>query len=163
MTKARLLPLAGAISAIVFSAAASAATVDFHGVVRSGVGLSAGGGDQEAFQAKGAASKFRLGNETETYGEIKLGSELFNNGEQSFYLDSNIAFSVDQAKDWEEKSPAFREFNVQAKGVLGFAPEATLWAGKRYYKRQDVHLSDFYYWNVSGPGAGVENIDVGFA
>ncbi|WP_332328283.1 maltoporin LamB [Endozoicomonas sp. GU-1] len=84
-------------------------------------------------------------------------------GEQSFYLDSNMAFSVDQAKDWEEKSPAFREFNVQAKGVLGFAPEATLWAGKRFYKRQDVHLSDFYYWNVSGPGAGVENIDVGFA
>ena len=23
-------------------------------------------------------------------------------------------------------------------------------------------MADFYYWNVSGPGAGVENIDVGF-
>lgn len=162
MTKARILPLAGAISAIVFSAAASAATVDFHGYVRSGVGASVGGGDQEAFQAVGASSKYRLGNETETYGEIKLGSELFNNGEQSFYLDSNMAFSVDQANDWEGTDPAFREFNVKAKGVLDFAPEATLWAGKRFYKRQDVHLVDFYYWNVSGPGAGVEGINTGF-
>ncbi|WP_353623048.1 maltoporin [Salinisphaera sp. G21_0] len=162
MTKARLLPLAGAISAIVFSAAASAATVDFHGYVRSGIGASVGGGDQEAFQAVGAGSKYRLGNETETYGEIKLGSELFNNGEQSFYLDSNMAFSVDQANDWEGTDPAFREFNVKAKGVLDFAPEATLWAGKRFYKRHDVHMSDFYYWNLSGPGAGIEGINTGF-
>ena len=157
----RLLPLAGTISAIVFSAAASAATVDFHGYARSGVGAAFGGGDQEAFQAVGAASKYRLGNETDTYGELKLGAELFNNGEQSFYFDSNMAFGLDQAKDWEEKTPAFREFNVQAKGVLGFAPEATLWAGKRFYKRQDIHMIDFYYWNVSGPGAGIENINVG--
>ena len=157
----RLLPLAGTISAIVFSAAASAATVDFHGYARSGVGATLGGGDQEAFQAVGAAAKYRLGNETDTYGELKLGAELFNNGEQSFYFDSNMAFGLDQAKDWEEKTPAFREFNVQAKGVLGFAPEATLWAGKRFYKRQDIHMIDFYYWNVSGPGAGIENINVG--
>ena len=157
----RLLPLAGTISAIVFSAAASAATVDFHGYARSGVGATFGGGDQEAFQAVGAAAKYRLGNETDTYGELKLGAELFNNGEQSFYFDSNMAFGLDQAKDWEEKTPAFREFNVQAKGVLGFAPEATLWAGKRFYKRQDIHMIDFYYWNVSGPGAGIENINVG--
>ena len=162
MTKTKLLPLAGAISAIVFSAAASAATVDFHGYVRSGIGASAGGGDQEAFQAVGAASKYRLGNETETYGEIKLGSELFNNGKQSFYLDSNMAFSVDQANDWESTDPAFREFNVKAKGVLDFAPEATLWAGKRFYKRHDVHMTDFYYWNLSGPGAGIEGINTGF-
>jgi maltoporin len=29
---------------------------------------------------------------------------------------------------------------VQAKGLLGFAPEATLWAGKRYYQRHDIHI-----------------------
>ncbi len=157
------LPLAGAVAAAVMASSAMAATVDFHGYVRSGIGAAASGGDQEAFQAVGAPSKYRLGNETETYGELKLGSELFNNGEQSFYFDSNMAFSVDQANDWEGTEPAFREMNIQGKGVLGFAPEATLWAGKRFYKRHDVHMSDFYYWNVSGPGAGVENINVGFA
>ncbi len=162
MSNLKRLPLAGAIAAALMASSAMAATVDFHGYVRSGIGASAGGGDQEAFGAVGAGSKYRLGNETETYGEIKLGSELFNNGEQSFYLDSNMAFSVDQANDWEGTDPAFREFNVKGKGVLGFAPEATLWAGKRFYKRHDVHMSDFYYWNVYGPGAGVEGIDLGF-
>ncbi|WP_263080503.1 maltoporin [Endozoicomonas sp. Mp262] len=157
------LPLAGAVAAAVMASSAMAATVDFHGYVRSGIGAATSGGDQEAFQAVGAGSKYRLGNEAETYGEIKLGSELFNNGEQSFYLDSNMAFSVDQASDWEGTDPAFREFNVKGKGVLEFAPEATLWAGKRFYKRHDIHMSDFYYWNMSGPGAGIEGIDVTFA
>ena len=158
----KVIPLATAVSAVVFSAAAAAVTPEFHGYVRSGVGGSSEGGNQQAFKAVGAGSKYRLGNETETYGEIKLGAELFNNGEQSFYLDSNVAFSVDQAADWEATDPAFREFNVKAKGVLEFAPEATLWAGKRFYKRADVHLSDFYYWDLSGPGAGIESMDVGF-
>lgn len=158
----KAIPLAAAVSAVMISTAASAVTPDFHGYIRSGIGASSEGGDQQAFKAVGAGSKYRLGNETETYGEIKLGAELFNNGEQSFYLDSNVAFSVDQAADWEATDPAFREFNVKGKGVLGFAPEATLWAGKRFYKRHDVHLSDFYYWDVSGPGAGVEGINLGF-
>ncbi|WP_261928084.1 carbohydrate porin, partial [Vibrio aestuarianus] len=35
---------------------------------------------------------------------------------------------------------------------------ATLWAGKRYYQRHNVDLADFYYWNISGAGAGVEGI-----
>ncbi|WP_244061301.1 maltoporin, partial [Aeromonas caviae] len=56
---------------------------------------------------------------------------------------------------------ALRQFNVQAKGLLGFAPEATLWAGKRYYQRHDIHISDFYYWNISGAGAGIEGIQAG--
>ena len=158
----KVLPLAGAVSFAILSTAASA-SVDFGGYVRSGIGASGKGGNQIAFQAVGAGTKYRLGNETETYGEIKLGSELFNNGEQSFYVDSLMAFEVDQANDWESTEPAFREFNVRADGVLGFAPEASLWAGKRYYKRHDVHLTDQYYWNVSGPGAGIENINIGFA
>lgn len=157
----KALPLAGAVSFAILSTAASAATVDFGGYVRSGIGASARGGDQAAFQAVGAGSKYRLGNETETYGEITLGSELFNNGEQRFYLDSMMAFEVDQMNDWESTETAFRQFNVVADGVLGFAPEASLWAGKRYYKRQDIHMIDLYYWNVSGPGAGIENVNVG--
>ncbi|WP_176203892.1 carbohydrate porin, partial [Salmonella enterica] len=37
-----------------------------------------------------------------------------------------------------------------------------IWAGKRFYQRHDVHMIDFYYWDISGPGAGIENIDLGF-
>ncbi|WP_323978329.1 carbohydrate porin [Aeromonas veronii] len=32
---------------------------------------------------------------------------------------------------------------------------------KRYYQRHDIHISDTYYWDVSGAGAGVENIEAG--
>lgn len=158
----KALPLAAAISAVVFSAGATAADVDFSGYIRSGIGASGSGGDQSTFQAVGSPAKYRLGNESETYGEIGLGSTLFDNDEQSFRLNSLMAFEVNQQNDWESTEPAFREFNVAAKGVLGFSPESTLWAGKRYYKRQDIHMNDFYYWHMSGPGAGIENIDVGF-
>ena len=37
----------------------------------------------------------------------------------------------------------------------------SIWAGKRYYQRKDIHIMDFYYLNNSGHGAGIENIDVG--
>ncbi|MFC6673009.1 maltoporin [Marinobacterium aestuariivivens] len=150
--------------------------VDFHGYVRSGIGATAGGGDQACFQAAGASAKYRLGNECETYAEVGLGAELYNQDERSFYLDTMIAYKSNQANDWEaalgdsasDGNPfdnsvaSVRQFNVQAKNMLEALPGATLWAGKRYYKRHDVHINDYYYWDVSGPGAGIEDIDLGF-
>ncbi|MEP7052165.1 MAG: carbohydrate porin, partial [Pseudomonadota bacterium] len=32
----------------------------------------------------------------------------------------------------------------------------------RYYKRESVAISDFFYWNPSGVGAGIEDIDLGY-
>ncbi|CAM3727214.1 maltoporin [Avibacterium endocarditidis] len=141
--------------------ALSANAVDFHGYARSGIGWTSGGGEQTAFTVNGGGSKYRLGNEAETYAEFKLGQELFNEGNKSIYLDSNLAYSINQQGDWETTTPALREINVQFKNFLDSLPDATLWAGKRFYQRHDVHLNDFYYWDISGPGAGVENIDVG--
>src|SRR5438105_1635651 len=43
----------------------------------------------------------------------------------------------------------------------GMMKDATLWLGKRYYQRHDVHAMDFFYWNNSGDGVGIENIDAG--
>lgn len=140
----------------------SALAVDFHGYARSGIGWTSGGGEQSAFTVNGGGSKYRLGNEAETYAELKLGQELYKNGEKSIYLDSNVAYSVNQQVDWEATNPALREINVQFKNFADSLPGATLWAGKRFYQRHDVHMNDFYYWDISGPGAGVENIDVGF-
>lgn len=142
--------------------ATSTFAVDFHGYARSGIGWNAGGGEQTAFTVNGGGAKYRLGNEAETYAELKLGQELFKKGDQSIYLDSNVAYSVNQQNDWESTNPALREINVQFKNFTSALPNATLWAGKRFYQRHDVHMNDFYYWDISGPGAGVENIDVGF-
>jgi len=158
---------------------APALAVDFHGYMRSGVGATAGGGDQACFQAAGAPAKYRLGNECETYAEIGLGQEVWKEGEQSFYVDSMIAYNSRQANDWEATRTdtnggtnhpfdeggdvAIRQFNVVGHNLIASLPGADIWAGKRYYKRHDVHINDYYYWDVSGPGAGIEDIDLGFA
>jgi maltoporin len=36
-----------------------------------------------------------------------------------------------------------------------------VWAGTRYYKRESVYINDFFYWNPSGVGAGVEDVHLG--
>lgn len=156
----RFLPLA--IAATVSLASAQSLAVDFHGYARSGIGWTGSGGDQECFQATGASSKYRLGNECETYAELILGQEAWREKDKSFYLSSLVAYSVQQNNDWESTSPAFREMNVQGRNLIDSLPGATIWAGKRFYQRHDVHMIDFYYWDISGPGAGIEDIDLGF-
>nr|VUD32297.1 maltoporin [Raoultella sp. NCTC 9187] len=144
MITLRKLPLAVAVAAGVMSAQAMA--VDFHGYARSGIGWTGSGGEQQCFQATGAQSKYRLGNECETYAELKLGQEVWKEGDKSFYFDTNVAYSVSQQNDWESTSPAFREANVQGKNLIDWLPGSTIWAGKRFYQRHDVHMIDFYYW-----------------
>src|SRR5689334_16842133 len=51
---------------------------EFDGYVRSGFAVNAKGGDADAFQAPGAYSKYRLGNETETYGELGFTANWIN-------------------------------------------------------------------------------------
>ncbi|ORJ68316.1 maltoporin [Aeromonas hydrophila] len=170
--KAKWLPIAAAVTAALASQAAFA--VDFHGYFRSGVGVS-GDGDMVKYNVNKVG---RLGNENDTYGEVQLGQEVFNKDGKTFYVDSMFAMASNGSNDWEgtgtvcnfdakqcsgDSDFALRQFNVQAKGLLGFAPEATLWAGKRYYQRHDIHISDFYYWNISGAGAGagIEGIQAG--
>ena len=160
MITLRKLPVAVAVAAGIMSVQAMA--VDFHGYARSGIGWTGSGGEQQCFQATGAQSKYRLGNECETYAEIKLGQEVWKEGDKSFYFDTNVAYSVAQQNDWEGTDPAFREANVQGKNLIERLPGSTIWAGKRFYQRHDVHMIDFYYWDISGPGAGIENIDLGF-
>ncbi|NCH97246.1 maltoporin [Cronobacter dublinensis] len=160
MITLRKLPLAVAVMAGIFAAQASA--VDFKGYARSGIGWTGSGGTQKCFQATGSGSKYRLGNECDTYAEIKLGQEVWKEGDKSFYFDSNIGYGSDQEGDFENtNTPAIREFNVVGKNLIDALPGANIWAGKRFYQRHDVHMIDFYYWDISGPGAGLENIDVG--
>ena len=54
-----------------------------------------------------------------------------------------------------------KEAFVQVGNILESQPAARLWAGKRYYRRQDIHINDFYYLDMSGYGAGVEDLNLG--
>lgn len=159
--KAKLL--ASSVAIALALTATSASAVNFTGYFRSGVGVSQDG----ATQSWMIPYVGRLGNEADTYTEIGLGQELYNKGGKTFYVDSMLSMNSDGSNDWEatgttgDATFALRQFNIQAKGLIESSPEAVVWAGKRYYQRHDIHIIDTKYWNISGAGAGVENIKAG--
>jgi maltoporin len=183
---AKWLPISAAVIMALGSASASA--VDFHGYMRSGIGMNTDGGTQVCAQAANAPTKYRLGNECESYLELGLSQELYNKGNTKFAVNTMIASKSGNGNDWQDtrgtddadgahhaghgdqiydNNPwgntafAFRQANVEATGLFG-GNEIT-WAGKKYYQRHDIHWMDLYYWNTSGYGAGVEQISVGKA
>lgn len=136
--------------------------IDFHGYLRSGVGVSSDGGLQEWQKNKVG----RLGNEADTYGELELGSEVYKKDDVSFYLDSMISMVSDGSNDSEttfndDAQFGLRQLNLQIKGLVPGDKNAVIWGGKRYYQRHDLHIIDTKYWNISGSGAGIENYTVG--
>lgn len=142
--------------------ATSASAVNFNGYFRSGVGVSTDGKMQTANKQLVG----RLGNEDDTYGEIGLGQELYNQDGQVFYVDSMVSMESNGSADNENTRNddavfGLRQFNLQAKGFIKASPDAVVWAGKRYYQRHDLHIIDTKYLNISGAGAGVENIKAG--
>ena len=150
------------------SAVAETTNFEYHGYARSGIGSSSKGGKQACFQAAGAPFKHRLGNECDSFVEQKLSATLATDNGTEFKLNTLIAYQTQQQNEWENPSDdgngfALRELNVVAKDIFPALPGAELWAGKMYYQRHDIHQLDWYYWNASGPGAGLQNIDLGFS
>ncbi|WP_256218109.1 carbohydrate porin, partial [Pseudomonas sp. EGD-AK9] len=133
--------------------------------MRSGAGGSENGGSQSCFQLPGAPSKYRLGNECEQYIELDLRQDLLT-------LDDGSVFSIEGMAQLYNQYGHTPEFT----GDHGFARMnqmyaewskvpalngGSLWAGRRFYKRNDIHISDFYYWNQSATGAGIEDFEYG--
>ena len=46
--------------------------------------------------------------------------------------------------------------------VFAAQPELKFWAGNRFYRRQDIYINDFFFYNMSGGGGGVEDFDSPF-
>ncbi|MCU7226062.1 carbohydrate porin, partial [Acinetobacter bohemicus] len=40
---------------------------------------------------------------------------------------------------------------------ISFLNGGNFWAGRRYYNRNDINMSDFFYWNESGTGFGIDH------
>ncbi|OOF03645.1 maltoporin LamB [Salinivibrio sp. MA607] len=141
--------------------ATSAFAVDFNGYMRAGTGISASNYDNSdtgdlAINKNGIG---RLGNENDNYSEFGFSEEL-KTGEQTWRVESMIASGAPGESGWEDGDFNVAQFAVKAKGVLA-DKEATLWAGKTYYQRKDIHITDFYFLNTSGTGGGIENLSVG--
>ena len=139
--------------------------LEFGGYLRSGVGTSVNSSGQSCFQLPGAQTKYRLGNECEQYGELELRQDLYT-------LDDGSVLSVDgmaSLYNRYDRSPTFKDDNGSIRLPQAYAQWSampalnggSLWAGRRYYKRNDIHISDFYYWNQSATGGGVEDVLIG--
>ena len=169
--KKKLIVLGATLFAL---AASQASAVDFHGYFRSGIGGNNKGGSQVCFQDPGSEYKFRLGNECENYAEWEFSQSLYKDKSGvEFVYDGMIAYvtalaggDFDSFKNAGATSNnpneiALRQNWVGAKG-LPFLPSGSMaWVGKRYYHRNDIHQIDYFYWDTSGFGGGLDDVPIG--
>lgn len=135
---------------------------EFHGYGRSGLLLNANNDLKKGkvFNKNGVG---RLGNESDTYIEAEL--------VKNFYLDNGawakwhimFAKGTDDYNDWND-GVALRQAYAEMGNLPVFSgafKESVIWAGKRFYNRRDIHITDFYFTDYSGTGAGIDNIKIG--
>jgi len=146
-------------------------TFEFHGYFRSGYALNSQGGQQVAFQAPGAGAKYRLGNEAETYGEFIFVNNWVNpdhNSDRAWFhtevmLEANTTNSASYSNfnnGIGNDQFRLREVFVRAGNIFESQPDAKFWAGERYYRRQHIDINDFYPLDMSGYGAGFEDLNL---
>ena len=158
--------LAAAVLAAAFAMPAQAnytPNAYFGGYFRSGVMIKHFNKTDDLVHRVG-----RLGAENDTYGEIFLGADVATVDDTVWTVNSRLAASAQYNRDWQStdgKDPenfriALREFNLNVKGIFDWDKDASLWAGKRFYHREDLHITDMYYYDISGMGAGIENVSL---
>src|SRR5512133_26183 len=150
--------------------------VSLHGYFRGGYGLSSEKGRMTCFQVQGALTKYRLGNECDQYGEFHFSAPIYVAKDGMVAVahlmphvwipsttlghpqDNDIQPGDGQL--WNGAHFGFPHMYMELKNIPGLAG-GTAWVGQRYYKREDYHSTDFFYWNPSGLGAGIEDINLG--
>jgi maltoporin len=134
----------------------SAHAVDWTGYMRGGPAATSESGKSRQCYGIGEL-KYRLGNECDFYGEFQLAQAMKADG-----VDFNAVLMTNYYSPATESNSNYgiEQAYVEMKGV-DIAPQALFWMGKRR-DRDDVHIVDTFFTNMSGVGAGVENIDVGF-
>lgn len=146
--------------------------LDITGYFRAGYARSNSGGPQQAFGIPDLA-KYRLGNEAENYGELAFAKTFYPAGafgKEGFDETDPVARMVyrmaiynpydnyGSASDTEFSSP---EIWGSLAHVIPGMPDAKIWAGNRFYRRYDTYINDFYFWDMSGGGGGIEDIALG--
>lgn len=141
---------------------------EFDGYFRAGFGINGKGGDQDAFQAPGAFAKYRLGNETETYGELGLSANWINPEHNDAWFKTRVKLALVAPRNstfdslrFDPGNIAVREAYAEAGHLFEAHPEMTFWAGQRFYRRRDIHINDFFFNDMSGYGAGFQDMKVG--
>jgi len=140
-------------------AASQANAVDWGGYFRSGPGAtSTKDTARQCYGLNGAGLKYRLGNECDFYGEFALSQGFKADGvDVKATLMTNL---YNGATDTGDAKLGINQMYFQGTG-FDIAPNVTFWAGKRFYGRADVHIVDTFFVNLSGVGAGVDDINIG--
>ena len=109
------------------------------------------------FQAPGASTKYRLGNECETWIELAVFQDLsFDNG----VVVHNQVRPIFKGNN-NERVDLLRFDELYSEISNIFDNSVSFWIGRRFYKRYDSYLSDHFFFNMSGDGFGVNNLDLG--
>jgi maltoporin len=138
--------------------------LEFDGYWRSGIGGNEAGSTQSCFQLPGAPVKYRLGNECEQYAELELSQDLYKGADGTLLKVDGMASlynAYGHAPTFTGEYGDARLPQLWASLNLPALNDGSLWIGRRYYKRHDIHISDFYYWNPSGTGFGLEDYHLG--
>ena len=135
--------------------ASAAHAVDWTGYMRGGPAATSVSGKSRQCYGIGPL-KYRLGNECDFYGEFQLAQAMKADG-----VDFNAVLMTNYYSPQTESNANYgvEQAYVEMKGV-DIAPQALFWMGKRR-DRDDVHIVDTFFTNMSGVGGGVENLDVG--
>lgn len=109
------------------------------------------------FKAPGAGSKYRLGNECETWIETGLYQEIKLDNGITIHNQFRPVFSNANNKSIEYLQTD--ELYTEVSGI--FANSVSFWAGRRFYKRYDSHMNDYFFLNMSGDGVGMNDLNLG--
>jgi maltoporin len=154
--------------------------ISVSGYLRGGFGASNQKGRMTCFQLAvpgGLVSKYRLGNECEVWSEthFKVVAYVGEDGSvatlhfmptvyiPTTYIGYSPTATTSSPAQYTTATGAtisFPNLYVDLAGVPWLAG-GTAWVGTRYYKRESIYISDFFYWNPSGVGGGVEDIQLG--
>ncbi len=127
--------------------------------LRSAAAESKGGKTMADFQAPGAMSHYRMGNEANTYGEFGLTyhqefKDLDNSLDIVYMMSGYSPFGDKKDFKLDNIAQFYARFNDVVAG-------GDIWAGKRYYDRRDYHMIDYFWYNPGQDatfGFGIENL-----
>lgn len=132
----------------------------FGGYGRWGIGASQNGATQADFWAPGAQSKYRLGNEANSYLELQLGYEHIFNPKQgkSFEL---VYMGTGGSNFGETRNFSLKDINQLYVKMNNIYRDLDIWVGRRYYYRNSIQMQDHWWLNPSSQaqaGVGIEGI-----
>jgi len=143
---------------------------EFHGYMRSGILANSNGRGGKDFDKWSPIGGFhpvgRLGNEDETYGELELVKNFYLEDGSWAKFHALMAYESENTNDWDSDNSNVHVRNafVEMGNLSTFSgafENSVIWAGKRFYGREDIHITDYYIRDFSGTGGGIQNVSLG--